>query len=377
MDWKVQLFKLNFDHLERRAVNDVLDSGWLTMGEKTAQFESEFSKFLGGGVQSIAVSNATAALHMSLLASEIQSGDEVIISGLTFIADANVVKMCGAKVVLADCESLDNWNLSAETIEPKITKKTKAIIIVHFAGYPCDMVPIVELCKKHNITLIEDAAHAPGASINGQMCGTFGDISCFSFFSNKNLSIGEGGMVVAKDPSLVQKLKHLRSHGMTTLSFDRHQGRSSSYDVIQPGLNYRMDEIRAAIGLVQLGKLKNRNEKRRMLTDIYRKNLSKLKISVPFAAMQSGMHSVYHILPILLPVDTDRGLVIQSMKDKYIQTSIHYPPFWDFHAYRDECSADDCPFISLICPRELTLPLYPTMTEEEVGLVCTSLQEAL
>jgi len=377
MDWKVQLFKLNFDHLERVAVNDVLDSGWLTMGEKTSRFESEFSQFLGGEVQSIAVSNATAALHMSLLASEVQSGDEVIISGLTFIADANVVKMCGAKVVLADCESLDNWNLSAKTIETKINARTKAVIIVHFAGYPCDMVPIVNLCRKHNIILIEDTAHAPGASVDGQMCGTFGDIGCFSFFSNKNLSIGEGGMVVAKDPSLVQKLKHLRSHGMTTLSFDRHQGRSSSYDVMQPGLNYRMDEIRAALGLVQLSKLKDGNEKRRILTDIYRDRLSKINISMPFVSMRSGMRSAYHILPILLPSDTDRGLVIQSMKDKYIQTSIHYPPFWDFHAYRDECRADDCPVISIICPRELTLPLYPTMTEDEVNLVCITLEEAL
>ena len=185
--WKVQLFKLNYDQRELDAVRDTVASGWLTMGERTTEFESKFSSFLGHGVDCIAVANGTAALHMALLALGIGDGDEVIIPGLTFVADANVVRIVGAKPVLADCTSLDDWNISASTIENCITPRTKAVLVVHYAGYPCDMPSILELCRSRGLKLIEDVAHAPGATIDGRSCGTWGDIGCFSFFSNKNL----------------------------------------------------------------------------------------------------------------------------------------------------------------------------------------------
>lgn len=375
--WKVQLFKLNFDGREANAVSKVVKDGWLTMGEKISQFESAFAEYLGDGAHCVAVSNGTAALHMALLALEINAGDEVVIPALTFVADANSVRMVSAKPVLADCHSLDDWNVSAETIEKCITPKTKAVMIVHYAGFPCDMPAIRKLCNEKGLKLIEDVAHAPGALVANRRCGTWGDVACYSFFSNKNLSIGEGGMVSTHDLSIFQRLKYLRSHGMTTLTLDRHKGRAITYDVAEPGLNYRMDEMRAAIGLVQLEKLPAGNKRREELTDRYRRNLAGSVVKIPFANMSNDKISAYHILPVLLPESANRLEVIAKLKEKGIQSSIHYPPFWNFTAYKNDYSPSDTPHAAIICERELTLPLYPTMTNDEVDLVTTSLLESL
>jgi dTDP-4-amino-4,6-dideoxygalactose transaminase len=375
--WNVQLFKLNFDNREVDAVSQVVKDGWLTMGEKTAQFETAFSEYLGHGAKCIAVSNGTAALHMALLALDIARDDEVIIPALTFIADANSVRIVGAKPVLADCTSLDDWNVSASSIEKSITSKTKAVMIVHYAGFPCDMPSIKKLCLDRGLKLIEDVAHAPGASVANRSCGTWGDVSCYSFFSNKNLSIGEGGMVVTHNSEIFQRLKHMRSHGMTTLTLDRHKGRATSYDVVEPGLNYRMDEMRAAIGLVQLKKLPAGNKRRQELTDQYRHNLAGSKISIPFDKLPKDSISSYHILPVLLPEGVNRADIIANLKERGIQSSIHYPPFWNFTAYKDDYSPLDAPNAAIICERELTLPLYPTMTNKEVDLVTQSLLDSL
>jgi dTDP-4-amino-4,6-dideoxygalactose transaminase len=375
--WKVQLFKLNFDQREADAVRQTVESGWLTMGERITEFESRFSNYLGSQVQSLAVANGTAALHMALLALDVAPGDEVVIPALTFVADANSVRLVGAKPVLADCSSHDDWNMSVDTIERCITLKTKAVMIVHYAGYPCDMPAIVEFCRKRGLKLIEDVAHAPGASVGGRSCGTWGDIGCYSFFSNKNLSIGEGGMVTSCSPVLIQRMRYLRSHGMTTLTLDRHKGRAITYDVAEPGLNYRMDEMRASIGLVQLDKLPAGNARRKELTDRYRHNLAGTNILIPFSRLPGDHVSAYHILPVLLPVGCNRTAVIESLKAKGIQSSIHYPPFWNFTAYTGQFSPDDSPVAAEICERELTLPLFPTMTDDEVDLVTSSLLESL
>lgn len=375
--WKIQLFKLNFDQREADAVRRTVESGWLTMGERITEFESAFSTYLGGGVQSLAVANGTAALHIALLALDVGPGDEVIVPALTFVADANAVKLVGAKPILADCTSLDDWNMSVETIERCITPKTKAVMVVHYAGYPCDMAAIADMCRKRGLKLIEDVAHAPGAVVAGRSCGAWGDVGCFSFFSNKNLSIGEGGMVTSCDPELIQRMRYLRSHGMTTLTLDRHKGRAITYDVVEPGLNYRMDEMRAAIGLVQLDKLPTGNARRKELTDRYRTNFSGSAVSMPFATTGYDYLSAYHILPVLLPAGCDRKAVIESLKAKRIQSSIHYPAFWTFTAYAGQFSPTDAPIAAEICERELTLPLFPTMTDDEVDMVTTALLAAV
>jgi len=376
--WNIQLFKLNFDDKEVSAVANVVAGGWLSMGEEINKFETAFGTFLGDGTYCKAVSNGTAALHMALLALDVGPGDEVIIPALTFVADVNVVNLVGARPILADATSLDDWNMSIGSLQDQITDKTKAIIVVHYAGYPInDIAKISQLCKDKGIGLIEDVAHAPGATVDGKVCGTFGDVGCFSFFSNKNLSIGEGGMVSTLDPELNKKLGYLRSHGMTTLTLDRHKGRAITYDVAQPGLNYRMDEMRAAIGLAQLDKLPAGNVRRGELTDRYRSNLEGSPVTMPFEHQPSNFTSVYHILPVLLPEKTDRVAVIGALKEKGIQSSIHYPPFWDFTAYKGQFSPNDSPVTADICSRQLTLPLFPTMSEHEVDQVCNAILEAI
>lgn len=374
--WRVQLFKLNYDEQESLAAKEVIDSGWITMGEKTIEFEEQFSKSVVDGAFCVAVSNCTAALHMSLLALQLTPEDEVIIPALTFIADINVVRLVGAKPVLADCHSYENWNVSAKTIENVITPKTKAVIIVHFAGYPCDMDEIFQLCRERNIALIEDCAHSPGARYKGKAVGTFGKYGCFSFFTNKNLSVGEGGMIVATNKDDFDIVKLLRSHGMSALTLDRYKGRSISYDVIRPGLNYRLDEMRAAIGLVQLKKLSDANRKRGLLVKRYIENLKGCKkISIPFIDVRE-VEPVYHIFPVLLSKDIDRMEVIEGLKNFGVQSSIHYPSFKDFTAFKDY-GLNDAPIAEDISKRELTLPLYPTMSIEDVDYVCESLKRVL
>lgn len=374
--WKVQLFKLNYDEKESQAVKDVVDSGWITMGERSKEFENNFSNMLGSDIHSTAVSSATAALHMSLLALGVTIGDEVIIPAQTFVADINVVRMVGATPILADCESYDDWNVSAKTIEKVITPKTKAVIVVHFAGYPCQMDEIVELCKRKNILLIEDCAHAPGAKYKGKSCGTFGEYGCFSFFTNKNLSVGEGGMLTCISSELAQQAKYFRSHGMTALTLDRHKGRAITYDIAQSGLNYRIDEMRSALGLVQLEKLEEANHSRKVLVDRYLENLKDCKkIIIPFKNIKN-IEPVYHIFPILLDHDIDRVKLIGKLKEDGIQSSIHYPAFKDFTAFKD-IGLNEANVAEDIAIRELTLPLYPTMTLEQVDLVCDCLKKAV
>ncbi len=373
--WKVQLFKLNYDEQEKQAVNEVLDSAWITMGQKTLDFEASFTSYLGNGVKGLAVSNGTAALHMAVLALGIGPGDEVITPSLTFIADQNVVTMCGAKNVLADITSNDDWSMNPADIEAKITPKTKAVLIVHYAGFACDMDAICQICKKHNLYLIEDCAHTPGADYKGQALGTFGDISCFSFFTNKNLSVGEGGMVVTKSDELLERLRGLRSHGMTVPSFDRFKGRAITYDVAMPGLNYRIDEMRSALGLVQLKKLDGANDARTKLVNHYYERLDGVNgVLIPYRHFTRGKPN-FHIMPIMLADGIDRIAVIESMKADEIQTSIHYPVIQNFTGYKN--SVNETPIAQYVSEHELTLPLYPTMTLEQVDLVCDALIKAL
>jgi dTDP-4-amino-4,6-dideoxygalactose transaminase len=369
--WRVQLHKINYDEREYQAVKEVLDSGWLTISEKTRDFEGAFSRFLGHGTQCLAVSNCTAALHMALLALGVKSGDEVITPALTFIADQNVTLMAGAENVLADISSMEDWSVDPDDIEARITPKTKAVMIVHYAGFACDMERITDLCKKRGLLLIEDCAHTPGADYKGQPLGTFGDISAFSFFANKNIAVGEGGMVVTRNAELFEKLRLLRSHGMSVPSFDRYKGRTVSYDVQSPGLNYRIHEISSALGFVQLEKLESANNKRKKLVERYYSRLDEVSpVSIPYRHFSRGKPN-YHIMPILLSGSLDRAAIIESMKQNGIQTSIHYPAIQNFSAYKGRVNST--PKAEYVCAHELTLPLYPDMTDEEVDIVCDAL----
>ncbi len=375
MSWIIPLSDIDFGYEETLAVQEVLDSRWLTMGGVTQAFESEFAAFVNTKY-ALAVTNCTAALHMACLAIGLGPGDEVILPSLTFVATANAVRYTGATPVFADLISEQNLNISPESIERNITPRTRAIIPVHYAGYACDMPAILLIAKKYNLRVIEDDAHAVGGELHGLSLGSWGDIGCFSFFSNKNMTTGEGGMLTTNDPALAEKLRLLRSHGMTSMTWDRHKGHAWSYDVVELGFNYRIDEIRAALGRVQLGKLEASNARRRLLTQKYCQVLHELvpEISIPFEN-HPGL-SAAHIMPILLPAGTDRISFMENMKAQGIQTSIHYPPIHHFTAFRN-VETSSLPVTEDVAGREVTLPLFPKMRDEDVIFVAKAIQEAI
>lgn len=375
--WKVQLSELNFNEDERSAVQSVLNGEWLTMGNETKSFEQEFSNFIGHANPGIFVSSATAALHLILMALDVKAGDEVIIPSLTFVSDANVVLQLGAKPVFADINSLTDLNVSVQSIIDKINNRTKAIIIVHFAGYPMSCSKLYEECNRRGIALIEDCAHSPGGSIGEVKCGVMGHFSFFSFFSNKNLAVGEGGMIFARNDGFDKMLRLMRSHGMSAPTLDRHLGRAKTYDVVSLGLNYRADEIRAAIGRVQLKKLNMGNLQRKKITERYMEILKNTDILVPFCATNTQTKSAYHIFPIVLPISVNRNDIMDKMKEKGVQTSIHYPSFKSFSAYRELTKDLNSPISDDLSARELTLPLHPKMSFDEVEYVTDALLGAL
>lgn len=378
MNWRVPLADVVLGPEEEQAVLRILRSGWLTMGAETQAFEAEFAAFVGARY-AFAVTNATAALHLAVMALGLGPGDEVITPSLTFVATANAIRYAGAVPVFADIESLDWLCLSGEAIEAAITDKTRAIMVMHYAGYACDMPAILEIAERHNLTVIEDAAHAVGASLGGKALGTWGDVGCYSFFGNKNMTTAEGGMLVTNHDDLADKVRVLRSHGMTTLTWDRHQGHASTYDVVAPGYNYRIDEIRSAIGRVQLQKLPANNQVRAERTELYRELLARRvpEVVVPFGKPR-GLSS-FHILPVLLPAGADKPRIMAAMKAAGIQTSWHYPPVHQFRIYEEFQGPgfQQLPLTLAAAAREVTLPLYPTMTEDQVSMVVDSLADAL
>jgi dTDP-4-amino-4,6-dideoxygalactose transaminase len=375
-DWRIPLSDIDFGAEEISSVEAVLKSRWLTMGRVTQEFESAFAAY-SDAKHALAVTNATAALHMACMAIGLKPGDEVIVPSLTFVASANSIRYTGATPVFADITSETDLNISPDAIEASITARTQAIMLVHYGGYACDMPRIQELARKYNLKIIEDAAHAAGSWLEDRHLGTWGDVGCFSFFSNKNMTTGEGGMVVTNDDTLFEKLRLLRSHGMTTLTWDRHKGHAWSYDVVELGYNYRIDEIRAALGLVQLNKLERNNDRRRHLTQIYRDALHELAPSVTTPFLQHRGISAAHIMPVLLPAGMQRVHFMENMKLQGIQTSIHYPPVHSFTAYEGKSLTSVLPRTEDVAAREVTLPLYPGMTEDNVLAVAQALSQAL
>jgi len=366
MKWRYPLSDIDLGKEEEQEVIRVLRSRWLSTGPETERFEKVFSEYLGGGY-AIAVSNGTAALHLALASLGIKEGDEVIFPSLTFIATANAILYVGAKPVFADIASTEDLNISPEEIEKKITKKTKAIMVMHYGGYPCDMKAILGIAKRHGLYVIEDAAHAHGAEYQGKKCGLIGDTGCFSFFSNKNLVTGEGGMVVTRNKAWAEKVQRMRSHGMEALSWDKYRGHLSSYDIRGLGYNYRTTEIQSALGLVQLRKLDRNNRKRKRLVEIYRKELQEVEeISIPFSKFRGN--SSYHLFPILLAPPIDRNKVMERLKDFGIQASVHYPPVHLFSLYRKRFGykMGMLPKTEEVSRREMTLPLHPRMKQEDV-----------
>ena len=346
------------------------------MGPTVEEFEEAFAE-LCTCRHAIAVSNGTAALHLALLAVGCGPGQEVIVPSLNFVAAANAISHSGARPVFCDIVGPADLNLDPADVEAAIGPATTAILALHYGGFPCDIRAILDIASRNGLVVIEDAAHAPGASWRGGMCGTFGRAGCFSFFSNKNLAVGEGGMIVTDDDEVAARVRLLRSHGMTTLTWARHQGHAHSYDVVARGFNYRLDEIRAAIGLVQLRRLPEANRARARIAARYRRQLDGVNgLTVPFAHDDRDTSSAHHLAVVILPEDGLQAPMRAFLAERGVQTSIHYPPIHRFSEYAPQVDRS-LPATDQVSGRLLTLPLYAHMRDEQVALVIDGLLAAL
>jgi dTDP-4-amino-4,6-dideoxygalactose transaminase len=375
--WEVPLSDVLVDDELVTAAAEAVASGWWSMGPRVAEFEREFAE-LCATPHAFAVANGTAALHLALLAAECGAGDNVVLPSLNFVAAANVVAHTGATPVFCDVLGERDLNLDPTDLKAAISADTKAIVVLHYGGQPCDMDAVLALAEPRGLTVIEDAAHAPGGSLRGRPCGSMGAFGCFSFFSNKNLPIGEGGMVVTADDELGERVRLLRSHGMTTLTWDRHRGHASSYDVVRRGFNYRLDEPRAAIGRVQLARLADGNAARGRLVERYRAALDGVDgLVMPFSDAREDAVSAHHLAVVVLPEDVERDAVRDRLVERRIQTSVHYPPIHRFTTYADVGVERPLPQTDAVADRLLTLPLYAHLEESTVDLVAESLLDAV
>jgi len=373
--YKIPLFDLNFDKEEEKAVIETLRSRWISTGPKVQKFEKIFSKLLDVKF-SVALSSCTTSLHLAVKILELKEGDEVICPSLTFVATSNAIKYEKATPVFCDVVSYENLNIDPDKIESLITGKTKAIIVMHYAGFPCEMDKIMSIAEKYNLKVIEDACHGPLSEYKGKKVGTIGDIGCFSFFSNKNISVGEGGMLVTNNRKYSEKAKLLRSHGMTTLSYERAGGHSTFYDVVELGYNYRMDDIRASLGIVQLKKLKQDLRKRAELRKYYIQKLSDVPgIIIPFKDFTKNVSN--YIFPIVLTNSTKqkRDFIRNELLRKGIQTSIHYPPVHKFKIY-DEGNLE-LPVTDYVSENEITLPLFGTLSYDKIDYIAEKFRKSL
>ena len=375
--WRVPLSDVVVDDAVADAALAVIRSGWWSMGPQVEEFEREFAAFCGAK-HALAVTNGTAALHLALLAVGCRSEDEVVVPSLNFVAAANTIVHTGATPVFCDIVGSEDLNLDPADVEAAVGPRTKALLVLHYGGFPCDMEALTAIAERHGLGIVEDAAHAPGASYRGRMCGTLGSIGCFSFFANKNLPVGEGGMLVTDDDALAANLRLLRSHGMTTLTWDRHRGHASSYDVVTAGFNYRLDEVRAAVGLVQLGRLLDENAERAKISARYREALDGERgLSFPFGSEDDTRQSSHHLAVVLLPEGSDRDSVRSALGEQGIQTSVHYPPIHMFTYYREAVAPRPLPQTDAVARRLLTLPLFGRMTDEQADAVIAGLLDAV
>ncbi|KAA6313939.1 hypothetical protein EZS27_035373, partial [termite gut metagenome] len=316
----------------------------------------------------ISFDNCKKALYLAMKLCESGQGDEVLCRSLTFAASVNCIRYVGATPVFCDISGYDDMNISPSEIEKSITDKTKAIIVVHMAGFPADMDAIMHIARKYNLKVIEDACHGPLSEYNNMKLGTIGDVGCFSFFSNKNISTGEGGMLVTNNETWAKRARLLRSHGMTTMSYQRASGHATEYDIVDLGYNYRMDDIRASIAIVQLKKLQADLEQRSIVRKRYVDNLSKIKdVIIPFA---NNTHFVSnYIMPIVLCDSTkeNRDYVRNRLHEKGIQTSVHYRAIHKFSIYQSYTKK--LPITEYVSNNEITLPMFASLTNGQIDFV--------
>jgi dTDP-4-amino-4,6-dideoxygalactose transaminase len=376
-EWRVPLTDIAMPEEDVQAVLECLDSGWLTMGPRTQAFEEALALYVGAP-EAVTVSSGTAALHLSCLAAGIGPGDEVIVPGFTFVASAGAARYVGAEPVLCDVRSPQDFNIDPEDAARRITPRTRAIVAVHFCGYPADVFALRELCDAHGLVLIEDCAQAIGARVDdaGHQVGTIGELGAFSFFSKKQLCVGEGGMVTTADPERAARVRLLRSHALTSSTWDRHRGHDPAYDVIDVGFNYRLDEPRAALGLSRLGRLEEDIASRRAIVRAYRERLAGvagIELAFDEQAVERSSHFAF---PVLLADRQRRDRFRDELKANGIQTT-WYPALHAFTEYRQFAPADGLPQTTEVADRHCALPLSSTMDEAAVEIVVDVVKDVL
>jgi dTDP-4-amino-4,6-dideoxygalactose transaminase len=375
--WRVPLTDISVPESDVQAVLDCLESGWLTMGPRTKSFEDALADFVGTP-HAVAVSSGTAALHLACLAAGIGADDEVIVPAFTFVASASAARYAGAEPVLCDVRSAHDFNIDPADAARRITPRTRAIVAVHFCGYPADVAALRALCDEHGLVLIEDCAQAIGARIDeqGRQVGTVGELGAFSFFSKKQLCVGEGGMVTTAEERLAERVRLLRSHAMTSSTWDRHRGHDPAYDVVDIGFNYRLDEPRAALGLSRLGRLDEAIAGRRATVRAYRQRLAEVPgIELPFgdAAVERSSHFAF---PVLLADRDTRDRFRDELKAGGIQTT-WYPALHTFTEYRQFAPPEGLPRALEVADRHCALPLSSMMDDSEVDTVVDVVRAAL
>lgn len=372
MAYKIPLFNLNFDEREAQAAYDTIKSGWISTGPKNAELEQMFID-MWKVKYAVSMSNCTDALHVCCMVCGFGPGDEVICPSLTFAASCNCIRYVGATPVFADIVGPDHINIDPKDIERKITSKTKGIIVVHMAGFPCQMDEIMAIAKRHNLKVVEDACHGPLSEYKGVKLGTIGDCAAYSFFSNKNISTGEGGMFITNNEEMATKARLIRSHGMSTMSYQRASGHATEYDITCLGYNYRMDDIRAAIAIEQLKKLPADLETRIAVRSRYVERLSQIsRVVVPFADNTEFVSN--YIFPIVIQKSTkeQRDALRDFMHAEGIQTSVHYPAAHRFSTYKELGAV--LPQTEYVTENEVTLPMYAALTMEQVDFICDTLE---
>jgi len=374
----------DIDEAEIEAVVACLRSGWVTTGPATRQFEQDFKDYLGGEVETISVNSATAGLHLALESLGIGPGDEVIVPTLTFTATAEVVRYLGAKPVIVDVEPR-TMNLSVDAVEAAITPRTRAVIPVHYAGLACDMDALLALARRRGLRVVEDAAHAFPTRYKGRLVGTLdSDITVFSFYANKTMTTGEGGMVVTRDPELARRIRLMRLHGISQDAFNRYVSRTPAwyYEVVAAGFKYNLTDIASSIGIQQLRKIDRFWQRREHLAKRYQESLASLPLQLPPGAdADAGSTHAWHLYPVrLLPeAGVKRDELILQLSQRGIGTSVHFIPLHRQPVWRDSCELTTAQFpVAEACFEGiLSLPLYTKMRDADQDRVIANLHELL
>ncbi len=373
-DWIVPLSDVRFTTAEVNAVAGVYRAGWLSQGPKVAAFERAFAEHVGAG-HAVAVSSGTAALHLIYVGIGLQRGDEVILPSLTFAATAAAVVHVGATPVFADVAALRRPWLSRAAAEALVGSRTRAIVNVAYAGHPGEILELRELAATEGLALIEDAAHALSGYAGEHHAGTIGDAGAFSFYANKNMPLGEGGMLVTGDGGLAARARLLRNQGLSTSTWARHRREEAHYEVVEPGFNYRLDEARAALGLLMLGRVSKDNARRAALARRYAVAVGEID-GVDAAVSEAGeLRSAWHLYPLLLDPRIDRSGFRARLHAAGVQTSVHYPPLHLSRAFATT-RTPPLPVTEEYARRTVTVPLFPHMTDEQQARVITAISHA-